>query len=243
MIHLTFCSGLRRSGSTWSYNVARLLMQFVAQSRQSAFYASYHDGENLDKMIRLAMRRRAGFYVVKSHLPGPLAMQAIAKGKAWNIVTYRDPRDVLVSLHDFKGWSIEDGVRAILHEMPYIETFWKHDRSLKLRYEDMKEDPKVEIRKIAQFLRVQVDDVFVERLHEHTSTDTARKISESLPALQGDAVRQEEDHLVHREQLLHTGHVLDGAVGKWRTRLDERQQAFVGEHLASSVQLLGYPAG
>lgn len=240
MIHLTLCSGLRRSGSTWSYNVARLLMQSVAQARRAEFYASYHDGENLDKMIRWAVQKKAGFYVAKSHLPGPLAMKAIATGKAWNIVTYRDPRDVVVSLHDFKGWSIEEGVRAVLHEMPYIETFWKHDRSLKLRYEDMKADPRAEIGKIARFLRVQVDDGFVEQLHEHTSAEAARRVAESLPSLEDGAVRQEEDHLVHREQLLHTGHVRDGAIGKWKARLGEREQVFVEERLASAVRLLGY---
>ncbi len=242
MIHLTLCTGLRRSASTWSYNVARLLMEGVARSRKAHFRANYSDGEHLDSLLHWAAKNSSGFFVIKSHLPGPFARKVIAAGKARNIVTYRDPRDVVVSLRDFKGWSIEDGIRAVLHEMPYIEAFWHLPSSLLLRYEDTTEDPRRGIKVIADFLQVGVDEAGVERVHEKTSAEAHHSLVESLPNLGEGDVRQEEDHLVHREQLLHTGHVRDGQIGKWRDRLSAPDQRLVCDELRAAIQMMGYPA-
>ncbi len=249
MIHLTTCTGLRRSGSTWSYNVARILMEGVASSRGLPCYANYHDGENIDGLLRHAAKSGSGFYVIKSHLPGRFAMNAIAAGKAWNLCTYRDPRDVVVSLHDFMDWSVEEAVEVIANEMAYMDAFWKMKTSLLLRYEDMTSDPTGQIAAIAEFLRVQVDDAAVERIHAQTSAEAHRKVSEGLAAEvvnepaddEEAAVRREGDHLVHRVQLLHSGHIRDGASGKWRERLSAAEQQLACDRLGQAVRLMGYP--
>ena len=120
-------------------------------------------GQNLADPQRAAPR---GF---KSHLP----WDAMPKGAKY-VVSFRDPRDALVSLYNFfDGWFLEPGAVAfddfaqsrLSHPGPdywhHLITWWTQRDNpdvLLLTYEGMTADPEGAIRRLATFSSIPLDD-------------------------------------------------------------------------------------
>ncbi|MGD2070517.1 MAG: sulfotransferase domain-containing protein, partial [Gemmatimonadota bacterium] len=113
------------------------------------------------------------------------------------VYVIRDPRDVLVSYHDYlKGrWS---------HEVPPLDTFveserwgvpawcrhvtsWAPARSRLVRYEELHEDTGGELRRLLDDLGLPVDDAAVERAVERSSFQSMKRIEHEhgLPPREG----------------------------------------------------------
>lgn len=106
----------------------------------------------------------------KSHLAYD-GHPAIPKGAKY-VVSFRDPKDALVSMHKFmEGWFLEPGAVSIAEfAEPWIEggDFWKHLLSwwaqrdnpnvLVFSYEGMTADPEGHIRRLASFCGLPLDD-------------------------------------------------------------------------------------
>lgn len=120
-------------------------------------------GQNTDDAQRAAPR---GF---KSHLP----FDAIPKGAKY-VVSFRDPRDAMVSLYNFfDGWFLEPGAvtfddfaqsrlsRPGPDYWHHLLTWWEQRDNpdvLLLTYEGMTADPETTIRRLAGFSGIALDD-------------------------------------------------------------------------------------
>lgn len=120
-------------------------------------------GQDLDDPQRAQPR---GF---KSHLP----FDAIPKGARY-VVSFRDPRDALVSLYNFfDGWFLEPGAvtfddfaqsrlsRPGPDYWHHLITWWEQRDNpdvLLLTYEGMTADPETTIRRLAAFSGIPLDD-------------------------------------------------------------------------------------
>ncbi|MEM7132148.1 MAG: sulfotransferase domain-containing protein [Chloroflexota bacterium] len=128
-----------------------------------------------------------GFRVFKSHL----SYYAIPKGGRY-IVSFRDPKDALVSLYHFcNGYSWADGAvslaefaRAIYldkQESKFLSGYWEHLVSwweqfytpnvLLLSYEEMKADLPATIQMIADFLGLELDEELLTLAVKQASLD------------------------------------------------------------------------
>ena len=117
----------------------------------------------------------------KSHL----AFTAVPAGARY-ILSMRDPRDALVSMHRFmEGWFLEPGAVSIetFAEASFLKNpdqgYWGHLRSwweerhnpqvLLLSYEAMNSDPALTIRRIADFCGIALDDALLDLTLRHSS--------------------------------------------------------------------------
>lgn len=131
------------------------------------------------------------------HAPQPGNVRAFKSHLTWHeipmggkyIVSLRDPKDALVSLHRFfDGWVLEEGCVTIDEFAEYFffsdrlpDNYWRHllswwearhnENVLLLCYENMKSNLEPVIVKIADFIGVPLDDRLLEITLEHASFD------------------------------------------------------------------------
>ena len=127
-----------------------------------------------------------------SHLPACVLPKHAFKAKV--IYVYRNPKDVATSLYHHylnqNGWVYEKSFEEFLEMFLDGKTIWgpqwKHVLSyhqlkeqgkpiLFVKYEHLKQDTKGMIRKIGEFLEVDVDDDLINRIVDQTSIEKMRQ--------------------------------------------------------------------
>lgn len=196
---------------------------------------------------------RTAWYSTAKHLPRfvnthmPLAMlpqQLLDRCKV--IYLARNPKDVLVSYyHHHKlflpyGWegTFQDFFDLFLSNkliqmsfFPHVHEAWEkrhHPNILFIFYEDLQKDLRAVVRRVADFLRIQVSDIDVERLCDHLSFSSMK----SNPSVQLQWLRDQglmsETSSVFRS----------GQAGEWwrhfTPEMNARMDAWVDENLRGS---------
>lgn len=125
--------------------------------------------------------------IIKTHLPTDLLPESLWKNNCKMIYMARNAKDVAVSfyhfdlmnaLHPLPGTWEEYLEKFMTGNVPYgswfnhVKSWWKKQEDhllIFLYYEDMKKNPKEEIKKIARFLGKTVTDEILDRIIHHTS--------------------------------------------------------------------------
>src|SRR5437764_9299821 len=148
---LIFCSGMMRSGSTWSFNVCRLLAQVAARQHNLPFWSGYLTLEQCEQFLAHASRKFPGPTVVKAHGLGPIALRYLALGQATAICTFRDPRSCVASLMQFSNVSFAVACGRILEGLRMLDQY-PRQHTLFVRYEQIVNEPLTQIREIGAHL-------------------------------------------------------------------------------------------
>ncbi|HEX6705406.1 MAG TPA: hypothetical protein VF169_11650 [Albitalea sp.] len=101
---IVIIAGMPRSGSTFSFNIARELLQ----ARGTTAWASDNS------LPPQAERPRVDHFILKSHQPDPQVCNLISSGQAKAICTYRKPEDAVASWAGTFGFSVSDSIASIL---------------------------------------------------------------------------------------------------------------------------------
>src|SRR5579871_230735 len=105
---LVLCSGMARSGSTWSFNVAKQLLRRVSGSVAAGY------GDAIGEALQLH-GQTAEHLVVKSHNPDGVGRALIKQGLCRTIYTYRDPLDAILSAVEAFDRTVE-GVTDVIRD-------------------------------------------------------------------------------------------------------------------------------
>lgn len=179
---LLLCGGNIRSGSTLQFNLAREIVGHALHANQSPLWLHAHNA--IDKSHWVA---------VKSHwYPSPWRQGAhhinisddnFADGKVKVLMTYRDLRDVAVSLMRFQGISfgelISSGTlsRMVIVDEPEWFKNVPTEYIFRRKYEDWTENLYDEVIDIANFLAVTIEAKEMARI---ISEYNAQHVSNSL---------------------------------------------------------------
>src|SRR5689334_20555047 len=109
---IVLCTGILRSGSTWSFNVARLMAKVIAGREKTPMWSGYLLSDQTEKFFQTT-GHPPGPTIIKTHGLGPIAQEKVRTGAARAICTYRDPRDCVASLITFTGQSFENAIESI----------------------------------------------------------------------------------------------------------------------------------
>lgn len=240
---IIICNGVIRSGSTWSFNVCRLMATILAGQRGQPVGSAYLGAEQLERFLFVDSLMRDGPAVIKSHELGPEAITRIRKGSAKAVCTMRDPRDCVASDMVFYGRGFDASVDRVVLSFSHLQ---KHaqdfGRTLFIRYEDMIGDRAWQVRRIAAYLNIRLDRQQIEAIDRETNIDTCRQICEDLKEHPEKA--DGADMYGHKREfvtLLHDNHIGTGMVGRWRKDLTPQQAERVTEIFQRAVEILGYP--
>jgi hypothetical protein len=186
MGRLIISAGPMRSGSTWLFNAARLLLS----SHEDNLYSEWV--QDLDP----ARMAAASTVLIKLHGPeDSLATQADVI-----LTCHRDLRDVAVSLVDV-GWTDFEHVPTVVESIQDAHIFWSARSTLNLAYSDMVSRPAESVTEVAYALSLLVE------------SETAVRIAGQLDRLEADCLSERGHDFV---SLLHKNHRRDGRAGRWR---------------------------
>jgi hypothetical protein len=230
-----------RSGSVW----VRFLIVTLIDGRSSDFVRMNALLPDIYGASRRQLRRLTRPRLIKSHeYFDPRYRRAV--------YLVRDPRDVVVSYHEFQR---REGI--IVEDYPlsnYVERFvtgvldrfgtWKeHVGSwlgarggradfLLVRYEDLKSATVSELRRVVEFIGLEADDAKLALAAELCSVGAMRRI-EQVQAMEG---------VIDPRRLDRPG-IRSGVAGGWRNQLDRGLEARITEAFHPLMQDLGYLDG
>jgi hypothetical protein len=102
---LVLFTGMPRSGSTWAYNVARVLLL----ARQQTVFGEYRD----DIASATAANPAADHHLIKCHTPDEAGRAHIAGQTCKTICTYRNPLECIASHIEVFGAPFEEALAEI----------------------------------------------------------------------------------------------------------------------------------
>ncbi len=237
---LIFCTGVVRSGSTWSFNVCRHLGLLLARQRGEPFASAYLGESDLDRAIDAQLARPAGPAVIKAHAIGPRALAALRAGRVRAVCTFRDPRDCVASDLTFRRAAFDEAVRRVTHNLTYLGFYRSAGHTLFVRYEDMIADPLPQVARVAAHLGVAADDAALRRVDALTGLATSRAICDGLRHRRPDDVAWSDHRRVDPATQLHENHIHSGRVGRWRDELSADQQGHLADVFHPWLVELGY---
>ncbi len=219
-IQWIFVVGMLRSGSTWAYNVARLLLEHAGRGTAIGFVG---EGDAVEQAL-LKQEGKAP-RLIKFHLPLPKAEALLESGAARAIHTQRDLRDVAVSLMNFESQDF-DTVLQRLPEIIQTHARWKRQPNIiSIEYADIRQSPKEVVRTLADFLGIAVDDDAIERIVHACSLQSVQRQLQAMDTSKADNVTAiDQDRKFHNQTLLHGNHITSGGqTGAYRDMLNESQ--------------------
>ena len=220
---LCICNGLIRSGSTWSFNVCRELMQRLASHHQRPFGSTYMHSPMLDAFVTKHWARVPGFTVVKAHELGPAVMAAVESGNARGVSTFRDPRDCVASDMVFMGRGFQASVDRVSFSLECLRASEMTDNVLMVRYEDMMADRHNEIRGIARHMGINADLSLLSQVDSKTNIESSKQVCQNIKDLTIREVFAIDSHRVDPQTHLHENHIGNAKIGRWRDELSTEQ--------------------
>lgn len=202
---LILIAGMRRSGSTVAFQIAIAL---AGGYDNSYGFMDISLGPNLPENLDFD-----GVKVVKTHRYQPQLLDDIRAGRCFVINTYRDPRDIAVSMMKFQDRTFDEVMeRGLVKHSVYHQQLWEENVSFNrhdARYEDWNQDLGSLIRIIARTADIEVSDKDVDSMACYFSS--ARNRIRASRAVN------------MRRDLLSPGHITDGRVGQWQGQLSRQQ--------------------
>ena len=237
---IVLCTGILRSGSTWSFNVARLMAKVIAGRQRTPMWSGYMMSAQTEQFFQ-ATGHPPGPTIIKTHGLGPEAIERVRTEGAKAICTYRDPRDCVASLMTFTGQNFQEAIESIRGNLLVLDEYFKGGKTHFIRYERMLEERMREIRGIADYLGVSIDEPMLARIDEMSNLQSSKKVCEDLRHRpEGQYLRSAEDHRVDPQTWLHHNHIHSGEVGRWRNELTRAQIEVANETFAPWLERLGY---
>ena len=239
-MNITLCTGMMRSGSTWSFNVARIVMEQCAKQLHQPFSSGYNDHTGLDNFLQQNFSDKPAFFVIKVHSPAQYALSLIQQGQIQNICTVRDPRDCVASRQIFEDEDFDTSIAFIKMNEQYVNHYLTIKNTLLIRYEEMMKEPIEKIKTIMKYLNINANENIINKIHEQTSMEAAQKISENLEQGSSEKVHQVFSHLVDNTTHIHQNHIHGGTSGRWKTELNEEQQKRVNQEFKDMLIKFNY---
>ncbi|HHH35329.1 MAG TPA: hypothetical protein ENK48_00700 [Gammaproteobacteria bacterium] len=225
---LVFCSGLPRSGSTWSYNVCRILLEAVyGEERVAKGYVGERQAVEAllfgkdQKNLRAAAGR--DIILIKFHYPTPRLFDLVATGQALNVYTLRNPLTALASCMEFFNASFNTALSDIVSNLQAMEEWRRHEGTLVVHHDDIIAAPDGQIRRIAAHLGLEVDEEQLRQCAEATSYEAMKRLSQEMASWPQERLTRLPNHTFDPVTLLHVGHVSKGKSRDWREQLTPDQ--------------------
>ncbi len=141
-MRVILAAGTSRSGSTWVFNVARLILRNQDPTLKAAWISDYVPGSETSALLKI-------------HDP-----DAQWSERAEKILTcHRDLRDIIVSLHDI-GWVNKEDKAAVLANAKAAREaheYWSARSDINLSYDEIINHPQTSARRIARACGIFID--------------------------------------------------------------------------------------
>ncbi|XP_054834921.1 sulfotransferase 6B1-like [Eublepharis macularius] len=231
-----FLAGYPKTGTNWFIHILCDLVRTVKKSKDEwnkgsddSLYLEFGDPGKFERMKNLPSRQVLGTHLLPHMLP-----ESIFKNKAKVLVLFRNPKDVAASyfhfsnrmptLPSFKTWNeffraFMEGKVARGSYFDYLVEWNKYidEKNVKfITYEEMKMEPKLGMKKIADFLGFSVNEEEIQMIIERSNFQEMKKNSKCTHGNLGDILFRK------------------GGVGDWKNIFSETQSQEMDKKIEES---------
>ena len=231
---IILCSGMMRSASTWSYNIARQVLLCGLSGQRATVGVGYEEGERLEKAIFDASAPNV-YGIFKTHSMTNRVIQLINIGAVRNIFTIRDPRDAVLSRNRFVDETIETSIARIKSSILPAKHFAK-SATLFLRYDDIVNSPAAVIDAIAKHIDVELPVDVIDQLVDKNSRDNV-ELKVANMECDSFSIDVPTGHKVDMLTGYHENHITDGRTGGWKK---SQYKKILKREMKEEVYFLGY---
>ncbi len=200
--HITFCSGMTRSASGWSYETCQVLEKLRTPADRLTIGYMGETESNVDNLVAQMLTVEGGAAVFLSHIFGKRAIRVILSGIAKNVYTYRDPRDSIASSMRMDGKGYEFAFNKIQISLNFFDLFYGDGVSLVLKFSEILTDPLGMTRKIADYLGFDLSDKEVRAIHMETERSAIERRNQQR---RSTAFSPEDEKAIDRGLNFHPG--------------------------------------
>jgi len=214
-IDLILCTGMPRSGSTWSFNACMSLLE-------SAHPDASIRGLYSEDIRAVLAERSADYLVIKCHAVDESGRGAIGRRECRTVYTHRDPHEAVASFMVFADVSFDEALASVKASLEFMTFQRRYGDALFLSYTELTETPQQAIRKIADHLGLAGDHAAVTAADRRSSRQEAAAVADKVETLAPDEVYRDEKYVYHRRSLVHRNH-LTGGGARWQCALTASQ--------------------
>lgn len=239
-------AGVPRSGTVL---VNAIVRELLIRNGISARQFDPHEQELSMLLSQLRERRRYQWqvFLIHTHSWGERSKRLLEGMERFLVgfATYRDPRDVCVSLMRLHEHTFERALKLTGGYYKYFEATCRDVSLMQIPYELLVAEKHAHIFQIARHLGFQLRLDALAAIDEATSVDRHRTVMEEVKSGKREGVISRPNPtrtiLEDRETLINDRHIQSGVVGRWRTELTAEQQARVNEVFRPILDTYGYP--
>lgn len=223
-----------RSGSTLQYQLAVAILEKTGRG------SGLGDPRNVD-CLELANANPSGIMqVLKVHKFKHLRQveAAIDQGQAKCLYTYRDVRDVAVSLMNMRNISFEELIfrnKEVQQSLSDFQSWTSFDEVLISRYEEMVHNIPQEVLRIAQHLNVELSETEAIAIANHHTLDKQKQRIQQWK--EGENFNPSSHEA---KSLLHHNHINSGKSQQWSETLTALQIAYLESLTETWLRDRGY---
>ncbi len=166
---LVLCTGMPRSGSTWSFNVVRLLLARVSDAVRSGY------ADTVGEALRIN-GRTAEHVVVKCHAPDDIGRALIKQRACRTIYTYRDPLDSILSAVEAFERRFEDQLASVKASLDLMRFQVEAGGVLCLWYDELIARDRDAVQAIADYLDLTLPVDAIDDVAARLSRDSVRRL-------------------------------------------------------------------
>ena len=249
---LVLANGMQRSGSTAQYNVLRLLIERTETGAAHGVISPKRasSGDLGTSQLR-AWAEDRDIHLAKTHIAYPHLPMMLDEGRTKVAYIYRDLRDAAVSRQvafgDRGQWLFTALDRTVQHYWTLRELRDQHpDAFLWQTYHQVVQDLSGAVREAAEFLEVSPGEAVLDEITEACSLEASKRqcdhlrqqLNATVKAIRDKDPKQAAEFLrllgrgadpgvievADKQSFMSYNHVShnEGAIGVWRTRLDEK---------------------
>lgn len=217
---IVFIAGMPRSGSTFSFNIARRLLEERGTLHQEP------TGDLLGALERVG---GAAHLLLKGHSADKFTLQLAQLGAMKTVCTVRKPADAIASWMTTFGFTLE---QSLGHMQDWLRMFSAvRFYALIVPFEEIERDPKSAAWKIARHLCDDADQLAVERIATEFTKEKVRDLSEAVRARKGD-IEDLGFSFYDKTTFFHRGHVSSLDTLEASERIGREQVAAINQALA-----------
>ncbi|MEM9046471.1 MAG: hypothetical protein AAGC81_17450 [Pseudomonadota bacterium] len=161
--------------------------------------------------------------------------------------SYRDPRDVCVSLMRLHDLDLDAALRMTIAGFALFEATCSGVAPVVIQYERLIAGKRSAIETVAQELALQIDTAGIMQIDEATSVSAHRQIVDAINRgeLPNLVARQNRSRILYEDPvtLINDRHIQSGAIGRWQSELAMSDQERLCERLRPLTDQYGWDAG
>lgn len=211
-----FCGGMNRSGSTLQYQIVAEIVERKNMGKR----IEWIQPETFNILVK-KYKDYKKYKVFKSHICNEdIKSECNNNGKIVYII--RDLRDIVVSLMKKRNVDFEKVINTKKIDKG-IENYykWINFKDIYISYyENVILNLSIEVKNIAKFLNIEINDIDAEYIANYLSFENQKK---TINNFQKDKLTNFNNSYFDKYSLLHCNHIVDGKIGKWKDELTTKE--------------------